>query len=85
MLLPRGAPGNAASVAEELRRGAIMALNEFGQNRLQLVIKDTQGQAAGAQAAANEAMLEGSAAVLGPVFAANVGAASAITHRPAAP
>jgi ABC-type branched-subunit amino acid transport system substrate-binding protein len=79
MLLPRGAPGNAASVAEELRRGAVMALNEFGQNRIQLVIKDTQGQAAGAQSAASEAVQEGSAAILGPVFAGNVAAASAIT------
>lgn len=57
-----------------------MALRDFGDGALELVIKDTAGQAASAQAAASEAVREGAIAVLGPVFAANVSAASAITQ-----
>lgn len=79
LLLPRSAPGNGASVANELRNGALMALQDFGQDTIQIVIKDTAGQTASAQAAANEAVLEGSSAILGPVFSGNVSAASAIT------
>jgi ABC-type branched-subunit amino acid transport system substrate-binding protein len=54
-------------------------LKDFGQETIQIVIKDTAGQAASAQAAANESVGEGSAAILGPVFSGNVSAASAIT------
>ncbi|MFZ1815508.1 MAG: penicillin-binding protein activator [Rhizobiaceae bacterium] len=79
LLVPKSAPGNAATVANEIRNGALLAIQDFGQNIVQLVIKDTQGQAASAQAAANEAVLEGSTAILGPVFSANVSAASAVT------
>ena len=79
LLLPKTAPGNGAAVAQELRNGALLALQDFGQDTIQIVIKDTSGQAAGAQAAANEAVLEGSSAILGPVFSASVSAASAIT------
>jgi ABC-type branched-subunit amino acid transport system substrate-binding protein len=80
MLLPRSAPGNAAMVANEVRNGSLLAMEDFGGETLQLVIKDTTGQAAAAQSAATEAVREGSVAVLGPIFAANVSAASAITQ-----
>ncbi len=80
LLIPKSAPGNAATVATEIRNGAVLAMQDFGSADLQLVIKDTAGQAAGAQAAAGEAVREGSTAVLGPVFAGNVTAASAITQ-----
>lgn len=79
LLLPKTAPGNAAMVANELRNGALMAFNDFSSNQIELVIKDTAGQAASAQAAASEAVKEGASLILGPVFAANVSAASAIT------
>ncbi len=79
MLIPKSAPGNGAVVANEVRNGALLAMKDFGNADLELVIKDDAGQAAGAQAAASEAVREGSAAILGPVFAATVSAASAIT------
>lgn len=79
LLLPKSAPGNGAAVAQELRNGALLALQDFGKDTIQIVIKDIAGQAAGAQAAANEAVLEGSSSILGPVFSASVSAASAIT------
>jgi len=79
MLLPRSAAGNGQAVAAELRNGALLAMQDFGSDTIQIVIKDEAGQAASAQAAANEAVLEGSSAILGPVFSATVSAASAIT------
>lgn len=80
LLVPSTIPGGAAAVAKELRNGAAMAMNDFGMNRIQLVIKDTAGQAAVAQTKAGEAISEGSSMILGPLFAANVSAASGSTQ-----
>ncbi|MEZ5871448.1 MAG: penicillin-binding protein activator [Nitratireductor sp.] len=79
LLIPKTAPGNGATVANEIRNGALLAMQDFGKNNIQIVIKDTAGQAASAQSAANEAVLEGATAILGPVFSSNVSAASAVT------
>ncbi|MEM9330922.1 MAG: penicillin-binding protein activator [Pseudomonadota bacterium] len=79
LLVPNTIPGGAAAVAKELRNGAEMAVQDFGQGRIQVVVKDTKGQAAEAQAKAGEALAEGSSLILGPLFAANVSAASGVT------
>ena len=79
LLVPSTIPGGAAAVAKELRNGAALAMQDFGSGRVQLVVKDTKGQAAEAQSKANEAISEGSTLILGPLFAANVSAASGIT------
>lgn len=79
LLVPTTIPGGAAAIAKELRNGAAMAMQDFAGGRLQLVVKDTKGQAAVAQTVANEAISEGSTLILGPLFAANVSAASGIT------
>lgn len=79
MLIPSTIPGGAAAVAQELKNGASMAMSDFANNSIQLVIKDTKGQAAVAQSAATEAVSEGSSLVLGPLFAANVSSAAGIT------
>ncbi|MCB1451653.1 MAG: penicillin-binding protein activator [Nitratireductor sp.] len=79
LLIPKSAPGNGATVANEIRNGALLAMQDFGKSTIQIVIKDTAGQAASAQSAANEAVLEGATAILGPVFSSNVSAASAVT------
>lgn len=80
LLLPKTAPGNGAAVAQEIRNGALMALNDFGQNVIQLVIKDTVGQTAEAQAKAGEAINEGSSMIIGPLFNTSVSAASAMAQ-----
>ena len=80
LIIPKSAPGNAARVANEIRNGALLAMKDFGQNTLQLVIKDSGGQAAPAQQAASEAVQEGSSIVIGPLFAGNVSAVSGITQ-----
>ena len=79
LLAPITIPGAAALVAAELKNGASMAMQDFGQNNIQLVIKDTKGQAARAQTVAGQAISEGAAMIIGPLFAANVSAASAMT------
>ena len=79
LLVPTTIPGGAAAVAKELRNGAAMAAKDFGGGRVQLVVKDTAGQAAVAQTKASEAIKEGASLILGPLFAANVSAASGIT------
>jgi len=79
LLIPSSIPGGAAVAAQQLKNGATMAMSDFANNSIQLVIKDTKGQAAVAQTAATEAATEGSSLVLGPLFAANVSAASGIT------
>ncbi len=80
LLVPLTIPGGAANVAKELRNGAAMAIEDFGQQQVQLVVKDTKGRAAEAQAAASEAAREGTSLILGPLFAANVSAASGVTQ-----
>jgi len=80
LMVPKTAAGNGASVASEIRNGALLAMQDFGQSTIQLVIKDTKGQAADAQAMASEAISEGSSAILGPLFSSSVNAASAITQ-----
>jgi len=80
LLLPRTAAGNGAVASKQIYNGAQLAMQDFGSASLQLVIKDTQGNAASAQAAANEAVQEGSSAVLGPLFSSSVSAASAVTQ-----
>jgi len=79
LLVPTTIPGGAASVARELRNGAALAMEDFGAGRMQLVVKDTKGQAAVSQSKADEAIKEGASLLLGPLFAANVSAASGIT------
>ncbi|MCF6322521.1 MAG: penicillin-binding protein activator [Rhizobiaceae bacterium] len=80
LLIPQTAPGNGARVALEIRNGALLALKDFGQSTIQLVIKDTIGQAATAQTRASEAVGEGASVILGPLFSASVSAASAMTQ-----
>lgn len=82
LLLPLSAPGNAAKIAGELKNAASMAMEDWGMQSLQLVIKDTLGTPNGAVDAASEASAEGASLVLGPLFAGNVTAVTGVL-RPA--
>src|SRR6516165_8830000 len=63
LILPLSASRNAAE----------MALAEFNNPDLQLLVKDDGGSAAGAQQAAQQALDEGAEIILGPLFALTVG------------
>lgn len=72
MILPLSAGGNAGLAAISMRNAAEMALAEFLNPNLQLLIKDDAGSPQGAQQAAQQALDEGAEIILGPLFAASV-------------
>lgn len=85
LILPLGASGNAANVAQSLRNSAEMAISEFAGTRIRLLVKDDGGTAAGAQAAAQQALDEGARAIIGPVFAHSVAAAGQVARSRGVP
>ena len=73
LILPLSAGGNAGVAAHSMRNAAEMALAEFNNPDLQLLVKDDGGNAPGAQQAAQQALDEGAELILGPLFARSVG------------
>ena len=82
LLLSRSAPGNGSSIATEYRNAAELAIETSGLQSMELVVKDTGGAAAGAIARSEEAVREGAAVILGPVFSGSVTSAASVA-RPA--
>jgi branched-chain amino acid transport system substrate-binding protein len=76
LILPLSASGNAGVAAQSMKNAAEMALAEFNNPNLQLLVKDDGGTASGAQQAAQQAVGEGAEIILGPLFAHSVGAAA---------
>src|SRR5215468_5015473 len=72
LILPLSASGNATVAAQSMRNAAEMALAEFNNPDLQLLVKDDGGSAPGAQQAAQQALDEGAEIILGPLFALTV-------------
>jgi hypothetical protein len=66
------ASGNASIAAQSMKNAAEMALSEFQNPNIQLLIKDDAGSAQGAQQGAQQALDEGAEIILGPLFAASV-------------
>lgn len=73
LILPLSAGGNAGVAAQSMRNAAEMALAEFNNPDVQLLVKDDGGSAPGAQQAAQQALDEGAEIILGPLFAHSVG------------
>src|SRR5205814_10042900 len=72
LILPLSASGNAGVAAQSMRNGAELALAEFNNPNIQLLVKDDGGSASGAQQAAQQALAEGAEIILGPLFAQSV-------------
>jgi ABC-type branched-subunit amino acid transport system substrate-binding protein len=85
LLLPLSAQGNGAAVAQSMRNAAEMALAEFSNPDIQLLVKDDGGTSGGAQQAANQALSEGAEIVLGPLFATSVSGAAQIARARGVP
>ncbi len=82
LVLPLSGQGNASSVARSMRNAAELALAEFKNPDIRLLVKDDAGTAAGAQQGVQQALDEGAEIVLGPLFGASVpGAAQAARAR----
>jgi len=85
LLVPRSATGNAGNIGQAFRNAADLAMRDFPDAGIQLVVYDTGGTPAGALAAANRALAEGAEMILGPVFSSAVGAVAAPARQAGAP
>lgn len=80
LILPLSGAGNAGLAAQSMRNAAEMALAEFSNPNVQLLVKDDGGTAQGAQAAAQQALAEGAEIILGPLFGVSVGAVAQVAR-----
>ena len=80
LLLPLSASGNAGVAAQSMKNAGEMALAEFQNPNLQLLIKDDGGNPQGAQQGAQQALDEGAEIILGPLFAASVPATAQVAR-----
>ena len=85
LLLPLSATGNAAQLAKDMRNAADLALREFPNSNLQILIKDDRGTPNGARAATTTALAEGAQLILGPVFSQAVVAAGSVAKAAGVP
>src|ERR1700761_684398 len=80
LILPLSASGNAGVAALSMKNAAEMALAEFQNPNIQLLIKDDGGSSQGAQQGTQQALDEGAEIILGPLFAASVPAVGQLTR-----
>src|ERR1700731_335147 len=80
LMLPLSAAGNAGVAAQSMKNAAEMALAEFQNPNIQLLIKDDGGNPQGAQQGTQQALDEGAEIILGPLFAGSVPAAAQSTR-----
>jgi ABC-type branched-subunit amino acid transport system substrate-binding protein len=72
LILPLSASGNAGVAAQSMKNAAEMALAEFQNPNIQLLIKDDGGNPQGAAQGAQQALDDGAEIMLGPLFALSV-------------
>ncbi len=72
LILPLSAPGNAGLAGQSMRTAAEMAVAEFNNPNIQLLVKDDGGTAQAAQLAAQQSLDDGAQIILGPLFSQSV-------------
>jgi len=80
LILPLSAPGNAGVAAQSMKNAADLALAEFKNPNIQLLVKDDGGTPQGAQAGAQQAIDEGAEIIIGPLFAEAVKAVGSVAR-----
>ena len=85
LLLPLSAQGQTAQIATGLKQAAELALFDRNSQQVQLSVKDTQGTADGATAAAQAAIADGAKIILGPLFSGNVAAVKPVAQAAGIP
>ncbi len=85
LMLPLSAGGNAGVAAQSMKNAAEMALAEFQNPNIQLLIKDDAGNPQGAQQGTQQALDEGAEIILGPLFAASVPATAQLARSRGVP
>jgi hypothetical protein len=81
LILPLSASGNAGLAGQSMKNAAELALAEFQNPNIQLLIKDDAGTAQGAQQGAQQAVAEGAEIILGPLFAQSVPATAQVARQ----
>jgi branched-chain amino acid transport system substrate-binding protein len=85
LLLPLSAAGNAGVAAQSMKNAAEMAIAEFKNPDIQLLVKDDGGTPQGAQGAAQQALEEGAQIIIGPIFAQSVTAVGPLARQRGVP
>jgi len=80
LILPLSGGGNAGLAAQSMKNAAEMALSEFSNTDIQLLVKDDAGNPQLARMVANQAMDEGAQIILGPLFAQTVQATATVAR-----
>jgi hypothetical protein len=80
LILPLSATGNAGVAAQSMKNASEMALAEFQNPNIQLLIKDDGGSPQGASQGTQQAIEEGAEIILGPLFALSVPATAQATR-----
>ena len=80
LILPLSGSGNAGVAAQSMKNAAEMALAEFQNPNIQLLIKDDGGNPQGAAQGAQQALEEGAEIILGPLFALSVPSAAQVAR-----
>jgi branched-chain amino acid transport system substrate-binding protein len=81
LILPLSAQGNAGVAALSMKNASEMAIAEFKNPNIQLLVKDDGGTPQGAQAAAQQAIAEGAEIIVGPLFAEAVRAVGGVARQ----
>src|ERR1700744_3985074 len=81
LILPLSAQGNAGVAALSMKNASEMAIAEFKNPNIQLLVKDDGGTPQGAQAAAQQAIAEGAEIIIGPLFAEAVRAVGGVARQ----
>jgi ABC-type branched-subunit amino acid transport system substrate-binding protein len=85
LILPLSAAGNAGAAALSMKNAAEMALAEFNNPDIQLLVKDDAGSTGGAQQATQQALDEGAEIIVGPLFAQSVGSTGQLARSRGVP
>ena len=72
LILPLSAAGNAGLAGQSMKNAAELALAEFQNPNVQLLIKDDGGSPQGASQGTQQALAEGAEIIIGPLFAQSV-------------
>jgi ABC-type branched-subunit amino acid transport system substrate-binding protein len=80
LILPLSAQGNAGIAAQSMKNAAEMALAEFKQPNVRLIVKDDAGNPQVAQTVAQQALAEGAEIIVGPLFAQSVSAVGGVAR-----
>ena len=85
LILPLSGNGSSAIIAKNMRLAGEMALFEFDNPSVQLIVRDSKGTPDGAQAAATAVLSRGAEIIIGPLFAGSVTAVKPIARQAGVP